>query len=709
MFRPAALALALTAAPALADIGYEYLEDDGVSSVTLGPPTSFEEFGDIDMLWGNYYFTNEPTELVTDVLFGLGSLSAGEQVHVWIFDDPDDDADPTNAVPVFNMTVTGANLGFDFNTLAIPGGVEVGGGFFVAVGHLAELTYPGGSPDYPSPARFDPDGRADRSWFFYDDDIPETDLALSGFVSRMDGKFVPIQGAFAVRAFTVCNSGRRRCSRGPGQRVIALSALARPGPPARLGRRENTMPHRSIVTLALLASTPALAGPEPVPATLEVLRGDTFGDITVIGMNPCATDSNGRAAFIATYTGGFGVWSDGALVWDRDDALPDVLNDGEVSMGIADDGSFLLRVRCNLQECVYADDGVVLSEGDPAPNAPGFTITELERPNLTDAGVGYWIAGLNDGAGGTATASTRIHRRATDGSITTLVSEGDTLGATTVGPIGPHLDVSGDNEQVIFLFTDPAQPGASDLRLAVNGVVVAGEGLPTGDGDDWDNFDSVSINSSGDYAFTGDTNAGKTTDQFLALNAQIILREDDLTLSGRLDGSGTDAISINDLGQIATIWEIRTDAVPASTESLLFVRDTDNATGSLYRLLSIGDAIDVDGDDLADWIIDDFRASASLAPGLDLAEDGRVFVEVTLNSADGSLINEPAIISLALPTPCNIADLADPFGVLDFSDVIAFLTAFGSMDPAADLAAPFGTFDFSDVIAFLSAFGAGCP
>ncbi len=58
---------------------------------------------------------------------------------------------------------------------------------------------------------------------------------------------------------------------------------------------------------------------------------------------------------------------------------------------------------------------------------------------------------------------------------------------------------------------------------------------------------------------------------------------------------------------------------------------------------------------------------------------------------------------------CNAADLGEPFGVLDFSDVIAFLTAFGSMDPAADLAAPTGVFDFSDVIAFLGAFGAGCP
>jgi len=58
---------------------------------------------------------------------------------------------------------------------------------------------------------------------------------------------------------------------------------------------------------------------------------------------------------------------------------------------------------------------------------------------------------------------------------------------------------------------------------------------------------------------------------------------------------------------------------------------------------------------------------------------------------------------------CNIADLAEPFGTLDFSDVIAFLTAFGGGDLSVDFAAPFGVLDFSDVIAFLTAFGGGCP
>ncbi len=58
---------------------------------------------------------------------------------------------------------------------------------------------------------------------------------------------------------------------------------------------------------------------------------------------------------------------------------------------------------------------------------------------------------------------------------------------------------------------------------------------------------------------------------------------------------------------------------------------------------------------------------------------------------------------------CNGADLAEPFGQLDFSDVSAFLVAFGAMEAAADLAEPTGQFDFSDVIEFLSQFGAGCP
>jgi len=58
--------------------------------------------------------------------------------------------------------------------------------------------------------------------------------------------------------------------------------------------------------------------------------------------------------------------------------------------------------------------------------------------------------------------------------------------------------------------------------------------------------------------------------------------------------------------------------------------------------------------------------------------------------------------------PC-IADTAEPFGTLNFNDVVVFLIAFSEGDPGADIAEPIGTLDFSDVLAFLVAFSEGCP
>ena len=54
-------------------------------------------------------------------------------------------------------------------------------------------------------------------------------------------------------------------------------------------------------------------------------------------------------------------------------------------------------------------------------------------------------------------------------------------------------------------------------------------------------------------------------------------------------------------------------------------------------------------------------------------------------------------------------DLAEPFGVLNFFDLSAFLNLYNAQDPAADLAEPFGTFNFFDIAAFIAAYNAGCP
>jgi len=58
---------------------------------------------------------------------------------------------------------------------------------------------------------------------------------------------------------------------------------------------------------------------------------------------------------------------------------------------------------------------------------------------------------------------------------------------------------------------------------------------------------------------------------------------------------------------------------------------------------------------------------------------------------------------------CSEADLAPPFGVLNFFDVAAFLNFFSHEDPRADFAPPEGVFDFFDVAEFLDVFSQGCP
>lgn len=68
--------------------------------------------------------------------------------------------------------------------------------------------------------------------------------------------------------------------------------------------------------------------------------------------------------------------------------------------------------------------------------------------------------------------------------------------------------------------------------------------------------------------------------------------------------------------------------------------------------------------------------------------------------------------SLALddqsPAVCQ-ADLAEPFGTINFFDLLAYIALFNAQDPQADLAEPPGVFNFFDLTAYLSSYNAACP
>ncbi|MHA7814613.1 MAG: S8 family serine peptidase [Phycisphaerales bacterium] len=83
-------------------------------------------------------------------------------------------------------------------------------------------------------------------------------------------------------------------------------------------------------------------------------------------------------------------------------------------------------------------------------------------------------------------------------------------------------------------------------------------------------------------------------------------------------------------------------------------------------------------------------------------------VRFTTSTAGAFLIDDVYLGTEALAAGCSDADLAEPYGELNFFDVSSFLSAYNAQDPAADFNGD-GSFDFFDVSSFLTLFNAGCP
>ncbi len=166
-------------------------------------------------------------------------------------------------------------------------------------------------------------------------------------------------------------------------------------------------------------------------------------------------------------------------------------------------------------------------------------------------------------------------------------------------------------------------------------------------------------------------------------------------------------LSANPEASIAYSRWFSNNAGGAPDEDVMLVEISSNNGASWTEVETVGPNTSESG---GGWFARTVRVADFVAPSaqvrLRFSASDLGSGSVVEAGVDAVRVEEAACSS---PGGCNAADLAAPFGTLDFSDVVAFLGAFGAMDPAADLAAPFGTLDFSDVVAFLGAFGAGCP
>jgi hypothetical protein len=392
-----------------------------------------------------------------------------------------------------------------------------------------------------------------------------------------------------------------------------------------------------------------------VAASLIVQEGDTPAGAPgpVTALNSPFTNGNGVVGFTGSVGENF-VWYDTGITWLNSDGLPSVLTGGEGTMGVSNTGGFIYSPSVDGNDSVWTHNGLLLTDGTAAPGFPPPALNTFNsRPTMLPGGASYWVAGVSL-SGGTSTEARVLYGSSdsTPATITRVLASGDMVGGFPIasGSNGIDFDyhLSDDASHHIHSLTLDTGSTTDDGIVYVDGVVIARETFPTGGGDNWDNFDNVSINNAGNYLFSGDTDGATGSDEFIAYNGVISIREGDaiggITLASTASVS---ALSLNNLGHAAFIW-----SHSGGTETLFFACDASDLAASSVAVLSVDDDVDFDGGG-ADAVVTDFNASSVIGPGLWLAEDGRVFIEVDLDYGAGPV---EAIIALDLPS-CGATDL----------------------------------------------------
>lgn len=460
---------------------------------------------------------------------------------------------------------------------------------------------------------------------------------------------------------------------------------------------------RSLV-LALAGASSAVAWGQ-IPAGIVARVGDPLDGSTISTLNAPFTNGFGQVGFVAALADASrSIWIGSGSVFNSNDAIPDLLTGGESTMGISDEGGFIYSPSFNGNDAVYTHLGLLLAEGSTAPGLPGMFSSFNSRPTMTANGAANWIAGFTATPGGASAGRVFYTAPGAHPSNTTAVlKSGDIVAGFPIGTsgIGFAYDVSPNNQHRIVHLTLNTGSTTNDTCIWVNGNVIARESLPNGQGDNWQNFSAMGINNFGQFVFTGDTDGTTASDAFIAVNGQIVLREGNLVGGVTLTGSSR-WISIDNFGHVAFIHD-------TSAGESLFYGDAANLTSAVV-VATVGANLDTNGDGTGDHTLADFKASATIGPGLDIAEDAQVFVEVDLNNGTSTF---EAIIQFNLgQDECGCTGDMNGDGIVDLTDLTLFLSSFGTIAPGipipcADIDGD-GDVDIVDLALFLAAFGQAC-
>lgn len=249
-------------------------------------------------------------------------------------------------------------------------------------------------------------------------------------------------------------------------------------------------------------------------------------------------------------------------------------------------------------DSVWKNDSIVMIEGDPYPHAGSTWWRFGSRPGITGNSTVYFVGGLTDSQGGSTT--NRGLFSGDDGAP--VVVGGDAVPGlpavlSTANTVSFDVRYSGAGSeylaevQMVGSSTSDNAMVRSGAGLELGGTLVReGNAIPVSVGgngaENWDNFDYMGINESGDYFFTGDTDGATATDEIIVYNGEILRREGDL-LDGEVLSGAIEGAYLNADGDLAFIWDIQSNALEA-----LYLND--------QLLLKDGDPVDLDGDGFID-------------------------------------------------------------------------------------------------------------
>lgn len=151
-------------------------------------------------------------------------------------------------------------------------------------------------------------------------------------------------------------------------------------------------------------------------------------------------------------------------------------------------------------------------------------------------------------------------------------------------------------------------------------------------------------------------------------------------------------------------WLEYTVDVPVTGAYALGARVASLSTGGSFRF-------EVDGQDRSGAIavpVTSGWQTWTTAGGTVQLDAGEQVIRFVNLGAAGEGYNLDSFTFAATNPACSSADMAEPYGVLDFFDVAAFLGLFAAMEPGGDFNSD-GSFDFFDVAGYLGSFSEGCP